>query len=39
MWESNPPGRLLTADTGFEDQEAHQHLSTPMIDFIAFVVV
>ena len=29
MWESNPPGRLLTADTGFEDQEAHQHLYTP----------
>ena len=30
MWESNPPRRLLTANTGFEDQEAHQHLSIPL---------
>src|SRR5699024_8204526 len=26
MWESNPPRTLLTPDTGFEDQEAHQLL-------------
>lgn len=30
MWESNPPERLLTPQTGFEDQRAHQHPSTPM---------
>jgi len=29
MWESNPPERLLTPYNGFEDREAHQHLSTP----------
>ena len=34
MWESNPPKRELTAITGFEDQEAHQHLSTPIFIFI-----
>lgn len=31
MWESNPPMRLPTPDTGFEDQRAHQHPSTPII--------
>ncbi len=30
MWESNPPMRLLTPNTGFEDQRAHQHPSTPI---------
>ena len=25
--ESNPPGKLLTPHNGFEDREAHQHLS------------
>ena len=29
MWESNPPRTLLTPHTGFEDQEAHRHLSAP----------
>ena len=29
MWESNPPKRLFTPVTGFEDQGAHQHPSTP----------
>lgn len=29
MWESNPPRKLLTPRTGFEDQKAHQHPSTP----------
>ncbi len=28
-WESNPPKRLLTPQTGFEDQRTHQHPSTP----------
>ncbi len=31
MWESNPPKRLLTAITGFEDQRAHQRPSTPIL--------
>lgn len=35
MWELNPPERLLTPHIGFEDQEAHQHLSTPMYLFFA----
>lgn len=30
MWESNPPKKLLTPRTGFEDQRAHQHPSTPI---------
>ena len=30
MWESNPPGRLFTTYTGFEDQGAHQNPSTPI---------
>jgi hypothetical protein len=30
MWESNPPKRLLTPRTGFEDQRAHQHPSIPL---------
>lgn len=29
-WESNPPKKLLTPHTGFEDQEAHQHPFAPM---------
>ncbi len=28
-WESNPPEKLLTPHTGFEDQRAHQHSFTP----------
>ena len=32
MWESNPPGTLLTPHTGFEDQEAHQLPNYPHID-------
>jgi len=31
VWESNPPERLLTPHTGFEDQRAHQNSSTPML--------
>ena len=31
VWESNPPKRLLTPYTGFEDQRAHQNSSTPML--------
>ena len=31
MWESNPPGTLLTPHTGFEDQEAHQSPIYPHI--------
>ncbi len=31
MWESNPPMRLPTPNTGFEDQRAHQHPSTPIL--------
>ena len=30
MWESNPPKQLFTTITGFEDQGAHQHPSTPI---------
>ena len=30
MWESNPPGQLLTTCNGFEDRGAHQHPSTPI---------
>ena len=30
MWESNPPRRLFAVRTGFEDREAHQHLSAPI---------
>lgn len=30
MWELNPPMQLLTTITGFEDQRAHQHPSTPI---------
>ena len=30
MWESNPPKQLFTTSTGFEDQRAHQHPSTPI---------
>ena len=30
MWESNPPEKLLTPQTGFEDRKAHQHPSTPI---------
>ena len=33
MWESNPPGTLLTPHTGFEDQEAHQSPNYPHITF------
>ena len=29
-WESNPPKKLLTPHTGFEDQEAHQHPFAPI---------
>lgn len=29
MWESNPPKKLLTPHTGFEDQREHQNPSTP----------
>ena len=29
MWESNPPGQLLTTCNGFEDRGAHQHPSAP----------
>ena len=29
-WESNPPKKLLTPITGFEDQGVHQHPSTPV---------
>ena len=32
MWESNPPKKLLTPITGFEDRGAHQHPSTPMLE-------
>lgn len=38
MWESNPPKRLLTAITGFEDQRAHQRPSTPIL-FEAVVII
>ena len=34
MWESNPPGQLFTTCTGFEDREAHQHLSAPMFSLM-----
>ena len=34
MWESNPPKRLFTPITGFEDQGAHQHPSTPECRYI-----
>ena len=27
MWESNPPGRLFTVCTGFEDRGTHRHPS------------
>ena len=30
MWESNPPKQLFATITGFEDQRAHQHPSTPI---------
>ncbi len=30
MWESNPPGKLPTPHTGFEDRRAHQNPSTPV---------
>ena len=30
MWGSNPPRRLFAVRTGFEDREAHQHLSAPI---------
>ena len=33
MWESNPPG-IKIPHTGFEDQETHQHLSTPKLFFL-----
>lgn len=29
IWESNPSGTGLAPHTGFEDQEAHRHLSAP----------
>lgn len=29
VWESNPPKKLLTPHTGFEDQREHQNPSTP----------
>ena len=34
MWESNPPKELFTPITGFEDQGAHQHPSTPVCNAI-----
>jgi hypothetical protein len=37
MWESNPPMRLPTPNTGFEDQRAHQHPSTPIISILLAV--
>ena len=37
MWESNPPMRLPTPNTGFEDQRAHQHPSTPIISILSAV--
>lgn len=33
-WESNPPKKLLTPHTGFEDQEAHQHPFAPIMKII-----
>ncbi len=38
MWESNPPMRLPTPNTGFEDQRAHQHPSTPIISILLAVL-
>lgn len=31
IWESNPSGTGLAPHTGFEDQEAHRHLSAPEV--------
>ena len=39
MWESNPPKRLLTPQTGFEDQRAHQHPSTPIEKIIRVILL
>ena len=38
MWESNPPKRLFTALTGFEDRRAHQRpiCSHPTRGIIAY---
>ncbi len=44
MWESNPPEKLLTPQTGFEDQRQHQPPSTPLkllrdtIEIIQYIV-
>ena len=37
MWESNPPEKVLTPQTGFEDRRAHQHPSTPM-NFLYIII-
>gem|GEM_PF-6293566 len=39
MWESNPPMRLPTPNTGFEDQRAHQHPSTPIYILSVYVLI
>lgn len=38
MWESNPPRTLLTPHTGFEDQEAPQHPSTPIYPLFSLYI-
>ena len=37
MWESNPPRTLLTPNTSFEDQGAHQLPNYPHLHFISLI--
>lgn len=37
IWESNPSGTGLAPHTGFEDQEAHRHLSAPEVSIPKFM--